>query len=105
MKRFIIFSLAVILLIFLGGYAYYYQGWYVDLNPDAPVVSQTAVEGKTILLDQGSGLEEFEIRGVDLGTGIPAGRVPGAAGQRRSHAADDHPVLCGYGGGFCRHAL
>ena len=71
MKRFIIFSLAVILLIFLGGYAYYYQGWYVDLNPDAPVVSQTAVEGKTILLDQGSGLEEFEIRGVDLGTGIP----------------------------------
>ena len=31
----------------------------------------TKVEGKTILVDQGQGLAPFEIRGVNLGSGIP----------------------------------
>lgn len=31
----------------------------------------TKVEGKTILVDQGQGLAPFEIRGVNLGVGIP----------------------------------
>ena len=29
------------------------------------------MEGKTILVDQGQGLAPFEIRGVNLGSGIP----------------------------------
>lgn len=36
-----------------------------------PVTSFTAVENKTILVDQGEGLKPFEIRGVDMGAGIP----------------------------------
>ena len=31
----------------------------------------TKVEGKTILVDQGQGMEPFEIRGANLGSGIP----------------------------------
>jgi hypothetical protein len=50
---------------------YYHQGVYVDLDPDKPVTTFVRTEGEKILLDCGNGYEEFEIRGVDLGSGIP----------------------------------
>ncbi|MCQ4882184.1 hypothetical protein NE624_18070, partial [Alistipes onderdonkii] len=44
---------------------------FIDLDPDKPVETWTVQDGKTIYVNQGDGLEEFEIRGVDLGAGIP----------------------------------
>ena len=71
MKKFIIFCTCAIILFFAGDFLIYRMGWYIDWNPDAPVTTQTTVEGKKIYLDQGNGMEEFEIRGVDMGIGIP----------------------------------
>lgn len=71
MKKFIIACCCTFVLAALGLYAYFYEGMFVDLNPDQPVETWTKQEGKTIYIDQGNGLEPFEIRGVDLGVGIP----------------------------------
>jgi len=43
----------------------------VDFNPKAPVTHFAEVRGKEIWLDRGRGYEPFEIRGVDMGAGIP----------------------------------
>lgn len=71
MKKFIIVFACILALLFAGNYLFYYEGIHLNLDPDAPITSRTAVEGKEILLDQGGGLEPFEIRGVDMGAGIP----------------------------------
>lgn len=71
MKKFIIACCCIFVLAALGLYAYFYLGVFVDLDPDKPVETWTVQEGKTISVDRGDGLEEFEIRGVDLGVGIP----------------------------------
>ena len=71
MKKFIIACCCIFVLAALGLYAYFYLGIFVDLEPDKPVETGTVQEGKTISVDRGDGLEEFEIRGVDLGVGIP----------------------------------
>lgn len=71
MKKFLITTAVVILSLFLLHKAYYQWGLYIDLNPDAPVSTFTAVDGKEILVDTGNGLEPFEIRGVNMGVGIP----------------------------------
>lgn len=71
MKKFIIGACAVILLLYLGYVAYYQFGLYVDLNPDAPVTTFMKTEGKSILMERDGEYVPFEIRGVDLGVGIP----------------------------------
>lgn len=71
MKKFLIATAVAIMTIFFLSQAYYQWGFYIDLEPDHPVSTFTAVEGKEILVDTGSGMEPFEIKGVDLGIGIP----------------------------------
>lgn len=71
MKRFVIavsviFALAASIL-----YLFFGTSFYIDLDPDKPVETWTRTEGKSIQIDRGNGWEDFEIKGVDLGAGIP----------------------------------
>lgn len=71
MKKFIIAAAAVILAIFIWHTAYYRFGIYIDLHPNDPVESQMTVEGKDIYIEKNGKKEPFEMRGVDLGSGMP----------------------------------
>lgn len=71
MKKFIIASLVVVVVLFLADTLYYRMGVYIDFHRDRQPVSFTAVKGKAIYLDQGDGQKPFEIRGVNMGVGIP----------------------------------
>lgn len=46
-------------------------GLFIGIRSEQPVHTFTKVEGKTILADTGNGMEPFEIRGVNMGVGIP----------------------------------
>ena len=71
MKKFLIGAISLILLVVLIDTAYYQWGFYIDLNRDTPITSFTKVEGKEILVDSENGFAPFEIKGVDMGAGIP----------------------------------
>lgn len=72
MKKFIIVVTLFIVLYLGWDYAYYQLGWYVDFNPNQKVSSMMSVEGKKIFQTMPDGQKkEFEIRGVDMGVGMP----------------------------------
>ena len=71
MKKFILAACAVALLLFAGYYAYYHMGIYIDLNPDAPVTTFMKTDEDTIYMERDGVYEPFEIRGVNMGVGIP----------------------------------
>lgn len=71
MKKFIIAVICIFVIAACGVYVVYGTSASIDLNPEKPVTSQVRQEGKTIQIDRGNGWEDFEIRGVDLGAGIP----------------------------------
>ena len=71
MKKFIIIVLCIALLVVGLDTAYYRFGIYIDLNPSKPVTTFVKTEGDKILLDSGDGYKEFEIKGVNLGSGEP----------------------------------
>ena len=71
MKKFII-ALSVLVLLFMAlDAAHYRLGWYIDLMPEEPVTTFVKTDGKEIYLDCGEGWQPFEIRGVNMGPGIP----------------------------------
>ena len=71
MKKFII-ALSVLVLLFMAlDAAHYRLGWYIDLMPEEPVTTFVKTDGKEIYLDCGEGWQPFEIRGVNMGSGIP----------------------------------
>ena len=71
MKRFIII---VCILVALGGgllYAVYYEGFYVNLNPNAPITADfRTLDGSIQHLESGQ-WEPLEIRGVDVSSSLP----------------------------------
>ena len=71
MKKFIIISCVVVLLIFAGNIAYYNLGIYVDLKPDVPVTTFMTTDQDTIYMEKDGKKVPFEIRGVNLGVGLP----------------------------------
>ncbi len=71
MNKFIVAVCSLLLLLFLWNGAYYYLGIYIDFNPNAPVTSFMKTEGKEIFMEQEGAYKPFEIRGVDMGVGIP----------------------------------
>ncbi len=71
MKKFLIVCTVVILTAMLGLTLSDYKGLSLRWFSREPVTAFTGVEGKTILLDTGKGMEPFEIRGVNMGVGIP----------------------------------
>ncbi|MCI7796853.1 MAG: hypothetical protein MR528_11225 [Lachnospiraceae bacterium] len=71
MKRFLIAVIAAILMLTAWDTAYYRLGFYVDFQKNKPVTAAAKTNGKGILIDAGDGFEPFEIRGVNLDSGIP----------------------------------
>ena len=72
MKKFILAACAAVLLIFAGYTAYYRFGIYFrTLDDGAPVTTFMKTEGKNILMKREEQYVPFEIRGVDMGVGIP----------------------------------
>ena len=71
MKKFIIAAAAVILAAFVWHTAYYRLGLYIDIHPNAPAEAFMTVEGKEIYIEKDGVKEPFEMRGVDLGSGMP----------------------------------
>jgi len=71
LKKFIIAVCILVLLGFAAYTAYYRFGVYIDLRPDEPVTVFMKTEGKRILMDRDGTYEPFEIRGVNMGVGIP----------------------------------
>ena len=71
MKKFIIAAAAAVLAVFIWHTAYYRFGLYIDLHPDDPAETFMTVEGKEIYMEKDGVKEPFEMRGVDLGSGIP----------------------------------
>lgn len=71
MKQFILAACAAVALLFAGYTAYYRFGAYLDLRPEEPVTTFLKTRGKAILMEQEGEYVPFEIRGVDLGAGLP----------------------------------
>ena len=71
MKKFIITVCVIVVCLLLLDYLYYYQGVYIDFAPGEASTTFVCTQGEKICLDRGDGPEEFEIKGVDLGSGIP----------------------------------
>lgn len=71
MKKYVIIAFTIILLFFTADAATRRLGFYIDFKQNEPVETFVKIDGKNILLDTGQGFENYEIRGVDMGAGIP----------------------------------
>lgn len=71
LKKFIIAVSVVIVLIFAWNVAYYRLGIYIDLHPNAPVTTFMTTDEDTIYMQRDGEMVPFEIRGVNMGVGIP----------------------------------
>ncbi len=71
MKKFIIVVCILVLLFVAWNVAYYRLGIYVDLDPDAPVTTFMNTDADTIYMERDGVYKPFEIRGVNMGVGIP----------------------------------
>ena len=71
MKKFIIVIAALVVLYIGWDYAYYRLGWYIDFRPNHEVSTFMQVQGDQIYRLTDAGLQEYEIRGMNMGSGIP----------------------------------
>ncbi len=71
MKKFLI--VICLLIAMYTGYDYcrFYLGWYIDFAPNKQTEAFVKTEDDRIKLKQTDKFENFEIKGVDLGSGIP----------------------------------
>lgn len=61
----------MVLLIFTWNIAYYELGIYIDWNPDEPVTTFMTTDTDTIYMERNGHTAPFEIRGVNMGVGLP----------------------------------
>lgn len=71
MKKFIIVVSIIVVLLIIADTAYYRLGIYIDFSPNKAVTTFVKTDDKQIFLNKGDGYEAFEIRGVNMGPGIP----------------------------------
>ena len=71
MKKFILAACIVVGLLFVGYYAYYHMGFYVAVHSDEPITTFMKTDEDTIYMERDGVYEPFEIRGVNMGVGIP----------------------------------
>lgn len=71
MKKFVIIVSLMVCLYFVGDYAYYHMGFYIDLHPDQEVSVFMKTDEEQIYKNGDNGYEPFEIKGVNLGSGMP----------------------------------
>ena len=70
-KKFIIAVCIIVAVAFVWDIAYYHFGIYIDLDPDAPVTTFMKTDEDTIYIKHNGDYTPYEVRGVDLGVGIP----------------------------------
>ncbi|MBQ2897247.1 MAG: hypothetical protein IJE46_02870 [Clostridia bacterium] len=71
MKKFIII-ISLIILVLLGfDWLYFYEGVYFNSGKEKPIEYFTKVDGEEIYIKKDDSFESYEIRGVNLGSGIP----------------------------------
>lgn len=71
MKKFILTVAALVALYIGWDFVYYRLGWYIDLHPGQEVTAFMEVWGDQIYQMTPEGPEKFEVRGVNMGSGIP----------------------------------
>lgn len=71
MKKFIVIVSAVVLLVLFGNILYYQFGFYIDFRPGAAATTKMSTDEDTIYIEEDGKKAPFEIRGVNLGVGIP----------------------------------
>lgn len=71
MKKFIITISLIILVLLAFDWLYFYQGVYFDFGKEKSTEHFMKVEGEEIYIKKGNSFEPFEIRGVNLGSGLP----------------------------------
>ena len=71
MKKFILLVSAIALIAAAVYYAQYYLGIYIDWTPDMPVTTFMTADEDTIYMERDGKTVPFEIRGVNMGVGIP----------------------------------
>ncbi|MCD8025786.1 MAG: hypothetical protein LUF33_02345 [Clostridiales bacterium] len=71
MKKFIIAVVCIVLAVLLYDAAYYRFGFYIDFNPDEEITTFMTTDEDTVYMTANGETEPFEIRGVNLGVGIP----------------------------------
>ncbi len=70
MKKFIIIVLVVLVTLLGLDYVYFHKGFDISIA-DNKVETFVRTNGKTIELNSGKGYEPFEVKGVNMGSGIP----------------------------------
>lgn len=71
MKKFILLAVCAVLLYLVWDTAYYRLGFYIDFHPDQQVETFMKTDTDTVYMKRGENYEPFEIRGVNMGIGIP----------------------------------
>ncbi len=71
MKKFIITVSAIILVLLVLDFVYFHMGIYFDFEKPKPVEYFMKAQDKEIYMDRGGEYEPFEIRGVNMGSGLP----------------------------------
>ncbi len=71
MKKFIIIISLVILVLLAVDWLYFYEGVYFDFGGEKPTEFFTKADGEEIYIKNGDSFIPFEIRGVNLGSGLP----------------------------------
>lgn len=71
MKKFIIIVSLIVCLVILFDTCYYRLGFYIDFNPSQKVTTFVKTKDDRITLDSGHGYKDFEIKGVNMGSGQP----------------------------------
>lgn len=71
MKKFLIIVASVLVVCLLADTAYYRWGLHIDLNPDQAVKTFMTTDENTIYMLKNGEVTPFEIRGVNMGVGIP----------------------------------
>lgn len=71
MKKFILIVCAAVAAVVLWDFSYYRLGVYIDFHPDQMVTTFVKTEDQTIYKENDGVYEPFEIKGVNMGSGIP----------------------------------
>lgn len=71
MKKFMIVVIAAGVLGLAAFYALWHYGFYIDINPDAPVKTAFTADGTKIMMCGKDGTEEFQIKGVEISASMP----------------------------------
>ncbi len=71
MKKFLIIITCLVVLYIGYDFCRFNLGWYVDFNPDKQAETFIKTQNKEILFKNDKEFATFEIKGVDLGSGVP----------------------------------